>query len=111
MVVRWQAKMSGEDGAVEDEDPELVRHRAQHRLHVVEGLIRAIDLGRSLDDAIESSSDAQDARARLMAEPFGFDELQALHILDLTLSRRTKQARDQLAEEAAALETILDERP
>jgi DNA gyrase subunit A len=38
-----------------------------------------------------------------MAEPFSFTEVQAQHILDMTLSRLTRLGRSQLEEEMAEL--------
>ena len=44
-----------------------------------------------------------------MAEPFGFTEIQATHILDMTLGRLTRLGRTELEEEMAKLrETIAE---
>lgn len=92
---------------VDDLDPELQRLRAQNRLGIIDALIRAIDIGWPLLEAIESSVDRQEARQLLGDSPFGFTEIEVEHILDLPLSRRTQQGRSNLEEEATALRALL----
>lgn len=91
------------DDAVGDEEAELERARAQHRLSIVEAIIRALDMGWELQEVIASSADRLEARQRLTSAPFDFTELEAEHVLDLQFSRRTKQARSFLEDEAAQL--------
>jgi DNA gyrase subunit A len=74
---------------------------------VVEALLRAIDLGPALDEAIESSADKAEARLRLTSPPFGFTPMEAEHVLDRMLWQRTRAARDQLEVEAADLRAEL----
>ena len=58
---------------------------------------------------IRASDDRAAARDALMADPFGFTEEQANHILDMTLSRLTRLGRSDLEEEMAKLrETIAE---
>ena len=58
---------------------------------------------------IRASADKPAARAGLMAAPFEFSEIQAEHILDMTLSRLTRLGRADLDAEMAKLrETIAD---
>ena len=76
--------------------------RADERLHIVEGLIAALD---NIDDVvalIRGSRDATDARASLMAR-FGLTEVQANHILDMALRRLTALERERLDAEAEGL--------
>ena len=76
--------------------------RADERLHIVEGLLVALD---NIDDVvtlIRGSKDAAEARAGLMAR-FGLTEIQANHILDMALRRLTALERQKLDEEAAGL--------
>ena len=76
--------------------------RADERLHIVEGLIAALD---NIDDVvalIRGSKDAAEARASLMAR-FGLTEVQATHILDMALRRLTALEREKLDAEAEAL--------
>src|SRR5487761_628498 len=100
---------------------EVVTRRTQYRLnkaearaHIVEGLLRAIDMLDQVISTIRGSDDRAEARANLMAEPFSFSEDQANHILDMTLGRLTRLGRSELESEMAelivtmaALESIL----
>jgi DNA gyrase subunit A len=95
---------------------EVVRRRSEFRLrkararaHIVEGLLRAIDMLDAVIATIRASDDRPAARGALMTEPFGFSEEQANHILDLTLGRLTRLGRTELEEEMAQLrETIAE---
>lgn len=87
--------------------------KASKRLHLVEGLLRAI---LDIDDVISiirASDDAEVAKERLMTA-FELSELQATYILELRLRRLTKfsrieleSERDSLAEEIAQLQAVL----
>ncbi len=69
--------------------------KAEERAHILEGLKKAMDF---LDDVIElirSSSDPQEAKARLMAE-FELSDIQAQAILDMRLQRLTGLEREKL---------------
>ncbi len=88
--------------------------KAQHDLHINEGLLKAIEVIDAIITAIRASEDRAAARERLMAEPFEFSEIQATHILDMTLGRLTRLGRDEieakvveLRETIAELESIL----
>ncbi len=83
--------------------------KAQKRAHIVEGLIRALDLIDEIIALIRASDDRGAARAGLMAEPMSFSEVQADHILDMTLGRLTRLGREELDKEIAQLrETIAE---
>jgi DNA gyrase subunit A len=83
--------------------------KAQERAHIVEGLLRAIDMLDAVIATIRGSDDRPSARTSLMAEPFSFSEIQATHILDMTLGRLTRLGRTELQEEMAKLlETIAE---
>jgi DNA gyrase subunit A len=59
--------------------------------------------------AIRASDDRPAARDALIAEPFSFSEVQAAHILDMTLGRLTRLGRSELEEEMVKLrETIVE---
>jgi DNA gyrase subunit A len=77
--------------------------KARARAHIVEGLLRAIDMLDAVIATIRASDDRSAARTALMAEPYSFTETQAEHILDMTLSRLTRLGRTQLEEELAKL--------
>jgi len=83
--------------------------KAKDRAHIVEGLIKALDLIDEIIAAIRASEDKAAARDALMAAPFEFSEVQAEHILDMQLSRLTRLGRANLEEELAQLrETIAE---
>jgi len=83
--------------------------RAQERAHIVEGYLRAIDMLDALIAEIRASEDRADARARIMAAPFSFSELQTEAILEMTLARLTKLGRSQLEEEMTKLKALISE--
>jgi DNA gyrase subunit A len=83
--------------------------KAEARAHIVEGLLKAIDMLDLVIAAIRGSDDRGAARVALMAAPFEFSEEQANHILDMTLGRLTRLGRTELEEEMAKLrETIAE---
>ncbi len=83
--------------------------KAEARAHIVEGLLKAIDMLDQVIATIRGSDDRGAARSALMAAPFSFSEEQANHILDMTLGRLTKLGRTELEEEMAKLrETIAE---
>jgi DNA gyrase subunit A len=83
--------------------------KAEKRAHIVEGLLRALDLIDAIIALIRASADRPAARDGLMAEPFEFSEIQANHILDMTLGRLTRLGRSDLEAEMAELrQTIAD---
>jgi DNA gyrase subunit A len=95
---------------------EVVTRRTQYRLrkaearaHIVEGLLKAIDMLDQVIATIRASDDRPAARAALMSAPFDFSEEQANHILDMTLGRLTRLGRTELEEEMNKLrETIAE---
>ncbi len=83
--------------------------KARDRAHIVEGLLKALDMIDAIITLIRGSDDRDAARQGLMAAPFEFSEIQANHILDMTLARLTRLGRSQLEEELAKLaETITE---
>jgi DNA gyrase subunit A len=95
---------------------DVITRRSQYRLdkararaHIVEGLLRCLDQLDAVISLIRGSEDRGAARQGLMAAPFGFTEIQANHILDMTLGRLTRLGRAELDEEMARLrETIAE---
>ena len=83
--------------------------KAEARAHIVEGLLKAIDMLEAVIAAIRNSDDRPAARAALMAAPFEFSEEQANHILDMTLGRLTRLGRSELEEEMAKLRETIKE--
>ena len=83
--------------------------KAEARAHIVEGLLKAIDMLDLVIAAIRGSDDRGAARIALMAAPFEFSEEQANHILDMTLGRLTRLGRSELEDEMRKLrETIAE---
>ncbi len=82
---------------------EFLLKKYRDRAHIVEGLLKAIDMLDAVIAAIRASDDRPEARATLMAEPFSFTEVQATHILDMTLGRLTRLGRTELESELAEL--------
>lgn len=83
--------------------------KAQARAHIIEGLLRAIDMLDLVIATIRGSDDRPAARVALMNEPFSFTEEQANHILDMTLGRLTRLGRTELEEEMARLRDAIAE--
>jgi DNA gyrase subunit A len=77
--------------------------KARARAHVVEGLLKAIDMLDAVIAAIRASDDRPAALEALRTAPFEFSEEQANHILDMTLARLTRLGRSNLEEELAKL--------
>ncbi|MBX3314614.1 MAG: DNA gyrase subunit A [Actinobacteria bacterium] len=91
--------------------------KARDRAHIVEGLLKALDLIEEIIATIRASEDKDSARTALQAAPFEFSEVQAEYILDMQLHRLTRLGRAQLEEEMeelrrriAELEAILADR-
>ena len=76
--------------------------KARRRLHLVEGLLIALDAIDLVVSIIRSSEDAAEARDRLM-EQLTLTEVQAVHILDMQLRRLTALAKLELEAEAGEL--------
>jgi DNA gyrase subunit A len=83
--------------------------RARARAHIVEGLLKALDMIDAIINAIRASESRGEARERLMAAPFEFSEVQAEHILDMQLARLTRLGRADLEEEMAKLRQTISE--
>ena len=83
--------------------------RARARAHIVEGLLRAIDMLDAVIATIRASEDRPAARTALMGEPFSFSEEQATHILDMTLGRLTRLGRSELEAEMEELRRTIAE--
>src|ERR1700734_3827871 len=99
-----------------DHQIEVIQRRSEYRLakararaHIVEGLLRAIDMLDAVIATIRASADRPEARTSLMAEPFSFTEVQATHILDMTLGRLTRLGRSELEAEMEELRATIAE--
>jgi DNA gyrase subunit A len=95
---------------------EVITRRSQYRLdnarkraHIVEGLLRALDMIDAIITLIRGSEDAAAAREALQAEPFSFSEVQAAHILDMQLRRLAQLEGQKLREEFTELQATIAE--
>lgn len=82
--------------------------KAKDRMHIVEGLLVALDAIDLVVSIIRSSQDAGEARGRLMSE-LSLSEVQATHILDMQLRRLTALEKLKLVEERDALAATIAE--
>ncbi|MDP7035920.1 MAG: DNA gyrase subunit A [Planctomycetota bacterium] len=76
--------------------------RAEERAHIVEGLVKALDLIDEIIALLKTSPDIPTARTGLM-DQFGFSERQADSILAMRLSRLTALEREKLENELREL--------
>jgi len=104
-------------------DPDELRHRViaaihggapegrhgaaeerRRRIHILQGLLRAVELYAEVAEAAAHCTSRTEAMDALTQLPFGFSEVQADHVLDLTVASVTDERRRALADELAALE-------
>lgn len=90
-------------------------NRAKERLHILEGLIIALDNIDEIVDLIKKSASPADARQKLI-DRFSLSERQAQAILDMRLQRLTGLERDKILDEdrmlrerVEYLQSILDD--
>src|SRR5262245_50896985 len=83
--------------------------KARDRAHIVEGLLRALDMIVQIVTLIRGSESADAARTALQAAPYDFSEIQANHILDMPLRRLAALERQKLADEFAELQQTIAE--
>ena len=72
--------------------------KAQKRAHILEGLLKALDVIDQIINIIRSSKSVEDAKAELMAT-FGFTEVQATAIVEMRLRQLTGLEREKLQSE------------
>lgn len=84
------------------------RDRLAARKNIVEGLILAVDRLDEINAAVRSAPDRRAAVSLLTRPPFPFGEVQAQHILDMTVSRQTADARIALGQESARVAAEMD---
>jgi len=80
--------------------------RARERLHILEGLIIALDHIDEVIAVIKASENAKTASAELMAQ-FGLSEEQTKAILDMRLQRLTGLERDKIREEHLEISALV----
>ena len=82
--------------------------KALARLHIVEGLLIALDNIELVIGIIRGSQTVAEARAELMAQ-LSLSEIQTQHILDMQLRRLVALEREKLQEEQVALLAEIDD--
>lgn len=99
---------------------EFVRHRqvvvvrrsqfdlkaAKARNHILEGLLKAIDILDEVISAIRKSKDADEAKLSLISK-FGFSELQAIAILEMQLKKLAALERQKLVAEYESIKQMI----
>ncbi|HOX00214.1 MAG TPA: DNA gyrase subunit A, partial [Deltaproteobacteria bacterium] len=73
-------------------------NKARARVHILEGLLKALDHIDEIVALIKASANPPEARDNLMST-FGFSEVQAQAILDMRLQRLTGLEQDKIAAE------------
>ena len=72
--------------------------KAQKRAHILEGLLKALDVIDQIINIIRSSKNVEDAKSELMAT-FGFTDAQATAIVEMRLRQLTGLEREKLQNE------------
>lgn len=80
--------------------------KAEARAHIVEGLLKALDVIDEIVALIKASATPAEAKSGLM-ERFGFSDIQAQSILDMRLQRLTGLERDKLLDEFHELQKLI----
>ncbi len=77
--------------------------KAQERAHILEGLLKALDMLDEVIKAIRAAQSAEDAKTKLIARPFGLSDRQAQAVLDMQLRRLARLEREKIQEEYKGL--------
>ena len=96
----WHYIMHRKDVVVKRTKYEL--RKAEERAHILAGIVIALDNLDAVIALIRASADRHEAQKGLM-ENFGLDKVQADAILEMRLERLTRQDRDKILAERAAL--------
>ncbi|MDW0115465.1 DNA topoisomerase IV subunit A [Sporosarcina thermotolerans] len=81
--------------------------KAKDRLHIVEGLMKALSILDEVIKAIRASKDKRDAKTNIISK-FGFTEVQAEAIVSLQLYRLTNTDITELKREDAELRKLIE---
>ncbi len=82
--------------------------KAEERAHIVEGLLKALDVIDDVIELIRGSANRTAARQGLM-QKFGFSERQAEAILNMQLGQLTRLSREELEREMKQLQEAIRE--
>ncbi|MDP9180970.1 MAG: DNA gyrase subunit A [Chloroflexota bacterium] len=77
--------------------------KAQERAHILEGLLKAIDMLDDVIKTIRGADSAEDAKEKLTAKPFELSAPQAQAVLDMQLRRLAKLEANKIKEEYGEL--------
>lgn len=81
--------------------------KAQDRAHILEGLLKALDIIDEIIAAIRASQNADEARTTLM-ERWGFSDIQARAIVEMRLRQLTGLERERLQNEYDELMKLIE---
>lgn len=81
---------------------------AEARMHIVQGLLKALDILDEIINLIRSSRNIEAARTGLV-EKFGFSDIQAKAIVEMRLGQLTGLEREKLQKEFEDLQQAIDE--
>lgn len=84
------------------------KDKAEKRIHILEGLLAAIDVIDDVIKLIKASSNKADARTKLI-DFLSIDEVQANAILDMKLSKLTHLEKEELVDELREQQEFLAE--
>ncbi len=97
-----------------DHRREVIRRRAefdlekaQERAHILEGLLKALDVLDAVIAAIRQAESADAAKTALQAAPFELSERQAQAVLDMQLRRLAQLERQKIQDESDELLTLI----
>lgn len=82
--------------------------KAQERLELVEGFLKAVPIAKEIVDVVTSSKDRTEAAERMMKK-WQFTINQAQAVLSLTIGQITKLGVEKYVEEKKELEAIIDD--
>jgi DNA gyrase subunit A len=81
--------------------------KAEERAHILEGILKALDILDEIIATIRASGSPSEARERLMGD-YGFTEPQAQAILDMRLQKLTGIEREKVVEEYKGLMELIE---
>ena len=82
--------------------------KAEERVHILEALLRAIDFIDEIIELIKASANIPEAKQTLM-ERYGFDEVQATHIVQMRLGQLTGLEQEKLQTEMDDLQSKISD--
>jgi DNA gyrase subunit A len=87
---------------------ELSRTHLREALDIIDGLLLATNNWHEVSDRIYGSADRVEARERLGQPPLSLSPVQAEHVLDMSVGRRTMSGREALTTERERLQQAIN---